>query len=104
MEINTRHFEVPLLRESFPCTECVPLNSNGTTCHETEDNNKTLKPLSLPNIPEMLANCLYSAFTDKIERNCHFQVPGWNCMTHRQALQGFPETSQVLLHKNNKIN
>jgi hypothetical protein len=25
-------------------------------------------------------------------------------MTHRQALQGFPDTSQVSLHKNNKIN
>jgi hypothetical protein len=35
----------------------------------------------------------YSAFTAKGERNCHFPAPGWNCMTHRQAL-----------HKNNKIN
>jgi hypothetical protein len=25
-------------------------------------------------------------------------------MTHRQALQDFPNTSQVSLHKNNKIN
>jgi hypothetical protein len=24
-------------------------------------------------------------------------------MTHRQALQGFPDTSQVSLHENNKI-
>jgi hypothetical protein len=31
-------------------------------------------------------------------------LPGWNCMTHCQALQGFLDTSQVLLHKNNKIN
>jgi hypothetical protein len=44
-----------------------------------------------------------SAFTEKIERNCHFWVPGKNCMTHRQALQGFPCTSQVPLHKNNKV-
>jgi hypothetical protein len=45
----------------------------------------------------------YSAFTDKVERNCHFPAPGWNCMTHRQALQCFPYTSQVSLHRN-KIN
>jgi hypothetical protein len=25
-------------------------------------------------------------------------------MTHRQALQGFPDTSQISLKKNNKIN
>jgi hypothetical protein len=35
---------------------------------------------------------------------CHFAAVGWNCKTHRQALQGFPDTSQVSLHKNNKIN
>jgi hypothetical protein len=46
----------------------------------------------------------YSAFTDKVERNCHFSAPGWNCVTHRQALQGFPDTSQVSLHKNNENN
>jgi hypothetical protein len=45
-----------------------------------------------------------SAFTDNVERNCHFPAPGWTFMTHRQVLQGFPDTSQVLLHKNNKIN
>jgi hypothetical protein len=38
-----------------------------------------------------------------VERNCHFTVPGWNCMTHSQALQRFPHMSQVSLHKNNKI-
>jgi hypothetical protein len=43
-------------------------------------------------------------FTDKVERNCYFPAPDWNCMTHRQALQGFPDTSQVSLHNNNKIN
>jgi hypothetical protein len=43
----------------------------------------------------------YSAFTDKVERNCHFPVPGRNCITHRQALQGFPDTSHEPLHKNN---
>jgi hypothetical protein len=46
----------------------------------------------------------YSAFSDKVESNCHFPAPGWNCMTHRQALQGFPDTSQVSLHFYNKIN
>jgi hypothetical protein len=46
---------------------------------------------------------LYSVFTDKPERTCHFPAPGRNCMTHRQALQDFPDTSQVSLHKN-KIN
>jgi hypothetical protein len=44
----------------------------------------------------------YSAFTDKVERNSHFPAP--DCVTHRQALQGFPDMSQVALHKNNKIN
>jgi hypothetical protein len=47
---------------------------------------------------------LHIEFTDKVERNCHFPASGWNCMTHRQALQGFPDTSEVSLHKNNKIN
>jgi hypothetical protein len=46
---------------------------------------------------------VYSAFTDKVERNCYLPVSGWNFMTHCQALQGFPDTSQVSLHKNNKI-
>jgi hypothetical protein len=32
---------------------------------------------------------MYSAFADKPERNCHFPVPGRNCMTHLQALQDF---------------
>jgi hypothetical protein len=34
----------------------------------------------------------------EVERNCHFTVPGWNCMTHCQALQDFPGTSQVSLY------
>jgi hypothetical protein len=38
----------------------------------------------------------YSTFADKVERNCHFPAPGWNCMTHRQSLQGFPDTSQTI--------
>jgi hypothetical protein len=42
---------------------------------------------------------LYSAFTDKVERNCHFPAPGWNRVTRRQALQCFLDTSQVFLHK-----
>jgi hypothetical protein len=32
--------------------------------------------------------------------NCRFPAPSWNCMTHRQALKGFPDT----IHKSNKIN
>jgi hypothetical protein len=47
---------------------------------------------------------LFSAFTNKAERNCHFSAPGRKYMTHRQALQGFPDTSQVSLHKNKEIN
>jgi hypothetical protein len=42
---------------------------------------------------------LYSELTDKVESNCHFPALGWNCMTHRKALHGFPDTSQVSLHK-----
>jgi hypothetical protein len=51
-----------------------------------------------------LHSLLYSAFTDKLVRNCHFPAPGRNCTTHRQALQDFPDTTQVSLYKNNKIN
>jgi hypothetical protein len=29
------------------------------------------------------------------ELNCHFLAPDWNCMTHRQALQAFPDMSQL---------
>jgi hypothetical protein len=46
---------------------------------------------------------IYSAFTDKVESYCHFPAPGFNCLTHRWVLQGYPDTSQVSLHKNNKI-
>jgi hypothetical protein len=46
----------------------------------------------------------HSASTDKVKHNCHFPAPGRNCMTHRQALQDFPDTSQVSLHKNDKVN
>jgi hypothetical protein len=47
---------------------------------------------------------LFIVVTDKVERNCYFPAPGWNCMTHRQELQDFPDTSQVSPHKNNDIN
>lgn len=30
----------------------------------------------------------YSAFTDKVELNCHFPPAGWN---YSQALQGFTD-------------
>jgi hypothetical protein len=44
---------------------------------------------------EILLEYGNSEFTDKVERNCHFLAPCWNSMTHRQALQGFPDTSNV---------
>jgi hypothetical protein len=47
---------------------------------------------------------IYSAFFEKPESNWHFLVPGRYCMTHRQALQDFPDTIKVLLYENNKIN
>jgi hypothetical protein len=47
---------------------------------------------------------IYAALTDKFERKCHLPSPGWNCMTHRQALEGFVDASQILVYKNNKIN
>jgi hypothetical protein len=54
--------------------------------------------------PLFIPQMIYSAFADKVERNCHFPAPSWNCTTHRQALQSSPDTSQVSLRKNNKIN
>jgi hypothetical protein len=51
----------------------------------------------------IVRNNRYSLFSDKLERNNHFPARGRNCMTHRQALQNFSDTSQVSLHKNNKI-
>jgi hypothetical protein len=50
-----------------------------------------------------LSPSFYSAFTDKVERNCHFPAAGWNYMTHRQALQVFPYISQASLNKINKF-
>jgi hypothetical protein len=44
---------------------------------------------------EVSQSVLISKFNDTPERNCHFPATVWNCMTHRQALQGFPDTSQV---------
>jgi hypothetical protein len=63
-----------------------------------------------------LLSCLYcnrtettlilSAFTDKVERHCHFRASGKNFTTRRQVLQHFSDTRQVSLYnnKNNKIN
>jgi hypothetical protein len=53
-----------------------------------------------------MATLIYIVFTDKVERNCHFPAPGWNCMTHREALQGFADTSQVSLRtkQSNQLN
>jgi hypothetical protein len=28
---------------------------------------------------------IYSTSSEKVKRNCHFSVPGRNCVTHRQA-------------------
>jgi hypothetical protein len=42
---------------------------------------------------------MYSAFADKVERNCQLPVPGWNCMTHRQALQGFLDSRSFCKNK-----
>jgi hypothetical protein len=42
---------------------------------------------------------LYSAFADKVKRNCYFPTAGWSCMTHRQALKDLPVTGQVSLRK-----
>jgi hypothetical protein len=44
---------------------------------------------------------IYSPFADKVEGNCHFPAPDWNCMTHCQALQGFAHRSYVSLLKSN---
>lgn len=46
----------------------------------------------------------FTAFADKVKRNCYFLVPGLNFVTHRQALQGFLDTIQVSLYRINKIN
>jgi hypothetical protein len=45
----------------------------------------------------------YSAFTNKVESNCHFLVLGYNCMTP-PSLQSFLNTSQKSLKKINIIN
>jgi hypothetical protein len=39
-----------------------------------------------------------------VTRNSHIPASGRNFMTRRQALQDFPGTSQVSLHKDNEIN
>jgi hypothetical protein len=46
---------------------------------------------------------LYSAFTVKVKRNCHFLASGWNCMTQRQSVQGFLDGSQVSFHRNSEM-
>jgi hypothetical protein len=47
---------------------------------------------------------LYSVVAGMVTRNSLLLAPSRNCMTHHQALQDFSDTSQVSLHKNNKIN
>jgi hypothetical protein len=46
----------------------------------------------------------YSAYDDKLKRSCHLPAPSRYCMTHGQERQDFLGTSQVSIHKNNKIN
>lgn len=41
-------------------------------------------------------NTYYSAFTVKIEYNCHFPDPGRNCMTHSQELQSIHDTCYLI--------
>jgi hypothetical protein len=41
-------------------------------------------------------------FTNKVEHSYHFPALSWTYMTHSQALQGFPNMSEVSLHKSNK--
>jgi hypothetical protein len=42
-------------------------------------------------------------YDDKLQRSCHLPAPGRNYMTHRQALQYFPDKSHESLDKNNKL-
>jgi hypothetical protein len=46
----------------------------------------------------------YCVLTDETECNFYFSAPSCNCMTHHQALQVIPDTSQVSLHQNNTTN
>jgi hypothetical protein len=48
--------------------------------------------------------CNNNAVTDKVQRKCQFQIPGWNRVIHRQVLQDFRDTSQVSLRKIYKNN
>jgi hypothetical protein len=50
----------------------------------------------------LIVIALYSEFADKFERNCRF-ASRLKCMTYCQTLRGFSDTSQVSLHKSNKI-
>jgi hypothetical protein len=54
---------------------------------------------TFPNLLFVTTEYNYGAYTEKVERNCHFPAPGWNCMTYRQVLQGFPDIIQASLHK-----
>jgi hypothetical protein len=36
--------------------------------------------VKLDSLPPTRCVELYSAFTDKVERKCHFPASGWNCM------------------------
>jgi hypothetical protein len=47
---------------------------------------------------------LFSAWDDELQRCSHLPALGRSYMAQRQAVQNFPDASQVSLHKNNKIN
>jgi hypothetical protein len=47
---------------------------------------------------------IYIVFTENFECNCHCRAPSCNCMTHCHATEGFPDMSQISLHKSNEIN
>jgi hypothetical protein len=54
--------------------------------------------------PQLMSHRTSCTSGVKSECNCHVPAPGRNCITHRQALQYFPDTSQVSHYRNNKIN
>jgi hypothetical protein len=96
------------------CWSTVNLKTGlvGRYCGSVVENRNQREPVSqsvcqsqpiYQSVQQSICKMIYSTFTDEVERKCHFPALSCNCMTHHQALQGFPGTSQVSLHKNNKI-
>jgi hypothetical protein len=91
-------------RESNPCLPASSLVSVLIELFQLLCNNQNNIFLfhiiiSLVAKPDVCSTCTHCAFMDTAERNCHFAVAGWSCMTHRQVLLDFPNTSQVSLRK-----